>query len=109
MSKTYEDLSRRALVKLDHDYDRASKGALSKYLSEHEDEYENIRPVEKVVNCYDTVVSTVSRSVKAVKKSYDEEGSPKAAVRVLNAVADNVDVIAGGIKVISSIATTSIK
>ena len=102
MGKNYEDLSRRGLIKLDHDFDKQNNGALSKYLAKHEDEYEDIRPVEKVVNCYDTAVASIKRSISCVKTSMEADDHQKVAVRMLNAVADNTDVIKGGIKVISS-------
>ena len=102
MGKNYEDLSRRGLIKLDHDFDKQNNGALSKYLAKHEDEYEDIRPVEKVIDCCDTAVASIKRSISCVKASMEADDHPKGAVKVLNAVADNTDVIKGGIRVISS-------
>ena len=98
MGKNYEDLSRRGLIKLDHDFDKQNNGALSKYLAKHED----IRPVEKVIDCCDTAVASIKRSISCVKASMEADDHPKVAVKVLNAVADNTDVIKGGIRVISS-------
>ena len=109
MGKNYEELSRRGLIKLDHDYDHYSGGDLAKYLAKHEGEYENIRPVEKVVDCYDNVMSAVNRTISCVKESYRNDGSTKCAVKVLNAIADNGDVIRGGIKAFCSVTDMKFK
>lgn len=83
MAKGYEDLSRRALIKLGHDYDQAHNGELMLYLMEHNDEYEGIRPVESLVQRTDQLVETIHNSVFKLKPIVDT-----AAHRVVNKVAD---------------------
>lgn len=94
MAKGYEDLSRRALIKLGHDFDQAHNGELMLYLTEHSDEYEGIRPVESLVQRTDQLVETVHNSVFGLKPIVDN-----AAHRVVNKVADvaieNADKIIG--------------
>lgn len=83
MAKGYEDLSRRALIKLGHDYDQAHNGELMLYLTEHSDEYEGIRPVECLVQRTDQIVETIHNSVSKFKPIIDT-----AAHKVVNKVAD---------------------
>lgn len=85
MSKNYEDLSRRGLIRLGKDYDKASGGELQDFLNTHEDEYENIRPIETVVQCTDRFVETISNSSIIAKKSVDV-----AANAAINKAADIV-------------------
>ncbi|WP_301067066.1 hypothetical protein [uncultured Duncaniella sp.] len=62
MSK-YEDLSRRGLIKLGHDYDRDNDDALAKYLGEAEaagSAYEEIRPAEAILDKADTMAQKLS-------------------------------------------------
>ena len=103
MSKTYEDLSRKGLIKLGHDFDRDNDGALQHYLAEHGDNYQNIRPVESVIERVDQIVETVSAPIRRVKKSAEENDCKKTVVAVLDAVADNADVIKSGIGVVTAL------
>ena len=84
MARGYEDLSRRALIKLGHDFDQAHDGELMRYLTEHNTEYEGIRPVESLVQRADQIVETVHNSVFKLKPIVDT-----AAHRVVNKVADS--------------------
>ena len=68
MGKRYEDLSRRALIKLGNNYDQEHDAELLQYLTEHSDEYEGIRPVEKIIEKADHIVDTASTSSSIVKK-----------------------------------------
>lgn len=81
MARMYEDLSRRALIKLDHDYDDAEGEALKKYLEEHDEEYEGIRTIEAVTEKMDELGQKVSESGSAVKK---------LAMKELNKVVDHL-------------------
>lgn len=83
MAKRYEDLSRRALIRLGRDYDQISDAALLQYLSEHSDEYENIRPVEKVIDRVDQIRDTVFGSRSTIKQTFAKE-----ADRILDSVID---------------------
>lgn len=55
----YEDLSRRALIKLGHDFDSLNDGTLQKFLDHNEDLYEGIRPVEMIVEGWDKGIQTI--------------------------------------------------
>lgn len=55
MSRGYEDLSRRALINLDKDYDEDNNAQLLKYLQENDSKYEGIRPVERVIQRTDEI------------------------------------------------------
>ena len=105
MSKCYEDLSRRGLIRLNHDFDAEHGGVLHQYLSEHGDEYENIRPVENVINRVDQIVETVSSSTRGIREAFKHADGKKVAVSVLDAVVDNADVIKSGINAVSALVT----
>lgn len=67
MSKGYEDLSRRALIQLDKDFDEDNDGLLIEYLVEHENRYENIRTSEKIIEGADRIKDSVSGAGRAIK------------------------------------------
>lgn len=69
--KTYEDLSRRALIKLNHDYDRDNDEALLHYLEQMDqtEHYEGVRVVESVTAKVDNVVATVKGNGNFMKKA----------------------------------------
>ena len=94
MARGYEDLSRRALIKLGHDFDQEHDGELMRYLTEHNAEYEGIRPVEALVQRTDQLVETVSNSRFGIKAVVDT-----AAHTAVNKIADfaveNADKIIG--------------
>lgn len=92
MAKTYEDLSRRALIQLGHDYDDNNDGALLQYLTEHSDEYEKIRPVEAIINRMDQAVSTISKSGYKIKKTIGIEGG-NIVEKAIDTVSDVADII----------------
>ena len=98
MGKNYEDLSRRGLIKLDHDFDKQNNGALSKYLAKHEDEYEDIRPVEKVIDCCDTAVASIKRSISCVKASMKEDAELLMAEWWADYYAEDIERICDGNK-----------
>ena len=83
MARGYEDLSRRALIKLGHDFDQEHDGELMRYLAEHDTRYESIRPVEALVQRTDQLVETISNSRIGIKTIVDT-----AAHKVVNKVAD---------------------
>lgn len=83
--KGYEDLSRRALIKLGKDFDDANDAALMKYLSENEDMYENIRFAEKVICKADNIVESFRGMRPAVKNIIQKHGE-----KVIDAVIDSV-------------------
>lgn len=67
MAKTYEDISRRGLIKLGHDFDRDNEAALQRYLAENGENYENIRTVEKVIVRADQITETVKEAASRLK------------------------------------------
>lgn len=94
MSKGYEDLSRRALIKLGHDYDQAHNGELMLYLAEHSHEYEGIRPIESFVQRTDQLVDTIHNSVFKLKPIVDT-AAHKAVDKVADIAIENADKIIG--------------
>lgn len=103
MSKSYEDLSRRGLIKLSHDFDQENNGALLQYLAEHGDEYENIRPVEKVVERTDQIIQTVSTTTKGIREALADRDTKDITMAVLDCVIDNADVIKKGINAVGAV------
>lgn len=69
MSRQYEDLSRRALIKLNHDYDRDNDEALLKYLEEMDptENYEKVRMTERIVATGDHIYDTITGNTGAIK------------------------------------------
>lgn len=92
MSRGYEDLSRRALIKLGHDFDQAHDGELIRYLTEHNAEYEGIRPVEALVQRTDQIVETISNSRFGIKEIIDT-AAHKAVNKVADIAIENADKI----------------
>lgn len=67
MSRTYSDLSRRALVQLGQDFDADNDAQLLGYLQENDQKYEGIRPIEKVIQRTDEVKQVMSEAGVTVK------------------------------------------
>lgn len=86
MAKGYEDLSRRALIQLGKNYDQENDAALLQYLTEHSDEYENIRPVEKAIQRADQLKSTAVESADVMKKTFYNE----LVNSILGAISDSI-------------------
>ena len=83
MGKRYEDLSRRALIKLGGDFDSENDAALLQYLTENGDKYEGVRPVEKVIARVDQVKDALCGSSSSIKQVINKE-----ADKVLDTVID---------------------
>lgn len=94
MARGYEDLSRRALIKLGHDFDQEHDGELMRYLAEHNAEYEGIRPVEALVQRTDQVVETISNSRFGIKAIVDT-AAHKAVNKIADIVIENADTLIG--------------
>lgn len=96
MAKTYEDISRRGLIKLGHDFDQANDAALQRYLAENFEEYEGIRPVEKVIVRADQIGETVKEAAGKLKVAASGSGHivkkivVKEADKFLDTVIDTV-------------------
>ena len=67
-NKTYQDLSRRALIKLNSDFDSENNNALLNYLNEKLEAdsscYEPIRVSERVIVCGDKIGAGVKKSIE---------------------------------------------
>lgn len=93
MARNYEDLSRRALMALNKDYDNDNDGKLMSYFAEVDPErqYEGIRPIESVVDRIDQITDTVKENGGALK-----EAAIKAAEGTLDKVINTLgDIISG--------------
>lgn len=74
MARTYEDLSRRALIRLGHDYDNLNDDKLKKFLEHNDELYEDIRPIECIVDGCDQAVETIFGSNICIKDSVCSAG-----------------------------------
>ena len=90
MGKNYRDLSRRGLIRLNQNFDAANDAALLDYLTEHGDDYENIRPVEKVIERFDTVKDTLSASKQGIRNAIIKE-SDRIMDAVINVLETTID------------------
>ena len=72
MGKGYEDLSRRALIKLDRDFDQEHDAELLAYLTKHSDNYENKRPIEKLVEGIDNIGTKSSELANTLLNLVDQ-------------------------------------
>lgn len=93
MAQGYDNLSRRALIKLGKDYDQVSDAALLQYLTDHNGEYENIRPIEEVIDRVDQIRDTISGSSSIVKKTLAAEADKvlDTVIETLSKVAENTE------------------
>lgn len=103
MPNTYEDVSRRGLVKLCHDFDSDHDGELQNYFNAHSNEYENIRPVECVIERADQIAETMSGTVRRIKDAITNRDCKSAVGTVLDTLYDNRDTIAKGINLAASL------
>jgi len=95
MGKHYNDLSRRALIKLGNDFDQEHDAELLQYLTEHGDEYENIRPVEKVIEKADHLKEVAGVSTSVVKKVLANEAD-RMIDAVIESLTDTADALLKG-------------
>ena len=85
MAKGYEDLSRRALIKLGKDYDQETDAALLQYLTDHCDEYEDVRMVEKAIEKADSLTQSVKNTGSTLKNVVAKEAS-----KIIDSVMDTL-------------------
>ena len=85
MAKGYEDLSRRALIQLGKDFDQDNEAALLHYLAENGSNYENIRPMEKIIVKADAVTDSIKESAKNIKNVLNEHSG-----KVISSVVDAI-------------------
>lgn len=85
MTKHYKDLSRRALIKLGSDYDKENDEALINYLKDHNDEYESVRDVEKIIEKSDMICQTLKCNSSVLK-----DIAAKESGKILDSVIDAI-------------------
>ena len=85
MARGYEDLSRRALINLGHDFDDANDAELMQFLAENDDKYEGIRPVEKIIARADQLKDSAADCAAEVRGSIRN-----AADKLLDNVSDTL-------------------
>lgn len=87
MSREYQDLSRRALIALNKDYDADNNQKLKGYFDKVDPEkhYEGIRPIESMTDKVDQIASTITENGGAIKKA-----ALDAATSTLDKVIDTV-------------------
>lgn len=93
-NRNYEDLSRRAMIKLGHDYDRDNGDQLKTYFVEKDTQvpYEGIRPVEKMTEQVDHLTETIKENGGALKRA-----AVKSVNNMLERVIDAVDGVITGV------------
>lgn len=101
MAKGYRDLSRKALIKLNEDFDADNDGALLDYLTKKEENgecYEPILFIEKATARIDTLKEKVSNTTDSIAKSDTNEAIKQAADAVsiiIDTVGDLKELAAG--------------
>ena len=65
----YGELSRRGLIKLNNDYDKANDNALNDFLDQHDGFYEEIRPYEQIAEKLDDVTETLQQKGSQVSNA----------------------------------------
>ena len=73
--KGYNMLSRRALIKLNQDFDSEHDDMLLEYLEENLNAYEKIRTCEKVICAADTASSKIKETMFGVRNNMEEQSS----------------------------------
>ena len=86
MAKGYEDLSRKALIKLNKDFDKKSGGELHKFLSENDDKYEEITPVELFAESISDAVESIGFTAADILSDFinSDPKTTKFAKRIIN-------------------------
>ena len=88
MSQNYNEISRRGLIRMSHEYDQASNNALKEFLNEHE--YESIRPFEQIAQRADEVSAILSEKTDEVSKSMSDRVN-SVFDSIVKALTDEVD------------------
>ena len=93
-NRNYEDLSRRAMIKLGHDYDKDNTNQLKTYFDEKDAQapYEDIRPIEKMTEQVDHLTETIKENGGALKRA-----AVKSVNNMLERVIDAVDNVISGV------------
>lgn len=103
MSKNYADLSRRGLIQLNKDFDEDNDGKLLQYLSENGEKYEDIRPIESIIDRADQASEIIGNSGRKIKAVISGEGG-KLIDNVVDVICDIADIAMPEIgKIIDSI------
>lgn len=91
MSKNYADLSRRGLIQLNKDFDEDNDGKLLQYLSENGEKYEDIRPIEAIIDRADQACEIIGDSGRKIKAVISGEGG-KLIDNVIDVICDIADI-----------------
>lgn len=65
----YGELSRRGLIKLNNDFDKANENQLKNFLDSSDTEYEGIRPFEAIAERMDEVSEVVKKKSDTVSQA----------------------------------------
>lgn len=82
----YKDLSRRALIKLNNNFDKENDGILHNYLDDHQEDYEKARPVEALIEKVDDTKSAIASRSKSVVNQLLSRELDKVMNNVLEAL-----------------------
>lgn len=90
MARNYTDLSRRALIKLNQDFDQENDASLLQYLTENDKKYEGIRPMESVIDRADQIKETLSGSKNSIKDMLSEQADKvlDSVIKSLSSISD---------------------
>lgn len=86
----YKEISRRGLIKLNTDYDKANDNSLHKFLNEPGREYEEIRPFEQISERLDEVAMVFEDKTDAVSQAMMNRVN-HVFDNVVNAITDEVE------------------
>ena len=86
MSKTYKDLSRRDLIKLNKNFDKRNNNSLQEYLNDHEDDFEGIRPIEVLTEKVDEAKIAIKNGSKDSINRFLSVELDKAVDNILNVI-----------------------
>lgn len=93
----YNELSRRGLIKLNHDFDAANDNALHEFLNGAQESYEGIRPFEEIAQRVDELSGVLNDKKDAVSQSMMDrvnhvfDGVVKSLVEEVNRCEEIID------------------
>lgn len=101
MGKHYKDLSRRGLIQLGTDFDAENDGALLEYLTENGDKYEDIRPIESIIDRADQVSEIIGNSGRKIMAVLDGNNEGDLLDKVIDTISNIADSLSSEIDEIS--------
>lgn len=91
MAKGYSDLSRRALIQLNEDFDQENNSSLLQFLTENEEDYENVRPIESIVERCDQVKESICDTGGNMLKQFAIKQADSLLDKIISTVGGIVD------------------